>query len=123
MIHESEMLVVKKIFHLAAEGCGMVKILSHLYAQGTPSPKGAPVWDRRVVHDLVMNDIYRPHTFAEIATLVAPEVAARLDPNKEYGIRWHNKYVLYTPSQSRTAVAGDVTRSALLACCAPKMSG
>ena len=91
VIHEPEMLVVKKIFHLAAEGCGMVKILSHLYAQGIPSPKGAPVWDRRVVHDLVMNDVYRPHTFTEVAALVAPEVAARLDPDKEYGISWYGQ--------------------------------
>jgi site-specific DNA recombinase len=91
LVYEPEMLVVKKIFHLAAGGWGMMKIHSHLYAQGIPSPKGAPVWDRRVVHDLVMNDVYRPHTFTEIAALVAPEVAARLDPNKEYGISWYGQ--------------------------------
>ncbi len=33
-----------------------------------------------------------PYTYAEIAELVTPEVARRLDQDKEYGIRWHNRY-------------------------------
>jgi hypothetical protein len=38
-----------------------------------------------------MNDLYRPHTYEETADLVSAEVAARLDPTREYGIRWWNR--------------------------------
>jgi hypothetical protein len=27
----------------------------------------------------------------EVSRLIAPEVAARLDPHKEYGIQWYNR--------------------------------
>jgi hypothetical protein len=33
----------------------------------------------------------RPHSFEDISELVAPEVAARLDPDGEYGIQWYNR--------------------------------
>jgi site-specific DNA recombinase len=38
-----------------------------------------------------MNDLYLPHTYEETLELVLPAVAAALDPNKEYGIRWWNR--------------------------------
>jgi site-specific DNA recombinase len=39
----------------------------------------------------VLDDVYRPHTFEEIRELVLPEVAARLDPEKYYGVWWYNR--------------------------------
>ena len=39
----------------------------------------------------MLEDVYRPHPFAEIAGLVAPEVAANLDESKTYGIFWSNR--------------------------------
>jgi hypothetical protein len=39
----------------------------------------------------VLNDLYKPHTYDEIVPLVSPEVAARLDPSKQYGIWWYNR--------------------------------
>jgi hypothetical protein len=41
--------------------------------------------------DRFYNDAYRPHTFEEISVLLAPEVAATLDPDKEYGVQWYNR--------------------------------
>jgi hypothetical protein len=41
---------------------------------------------------MVTSDVYKPHTYDEIAELVMPEVASRLDQAKEYSIRWHNRY-------------------------------
>jgi hypothetical protein len=43
------------------------------------------------VRRMIASDIYRPHSFEEISELVAPEVAARLDPHEEYGIQWYNR--------------------------------
>ena len=50
---------------------------------------------------VLTSDAYKPHTHDELTELVAPEVAAGLDPDKEYGIRWHNKYKIsdYTVSE------------------------
>ena len=42
---------------------------------------------KRIIH----NDAFRPHMFEEISALVAPEVAATLDPDKEYGVQWYNR--------------------------------
>jgi len=49
------------------------------------------VWDRRVIRKIVASDEYRPLTFEEIRELVTPEVAARLDPSKRYGVQWYNR--------------------------------
>src|SRR5215210_9550719 len=40
---------------------------------------------------LIANDVYRPHTAKEMARLVTPEVAARLNPDEHYGIQWFNR--------------------------------
>jgi hypothetical protein len=94
------MATVEKIFHMASEGCGVGKIQSRLYAEGIPSPSGGEVWDRRVLRKIVASDDYRPLTFEEIAKLVAPEVGARLDPSKEYGIQWYNRDKIITRTVS-----------------------
>jgi site-specific DNA recombinase len=91
LIHDPEMAVVEKIFRMAAEGRGVTRIQSVLYNEGVPSPRGRPVWDRRVLRKIISSDEYRPLSFEEISELVAPEVAARLDRSKSYGVQWYNR--------------------------------
>jgi site-specific DNA recombinase len=91
LINEPEIRVVEKIFHLVADGVAVRAIQARLYTERIPAPKGGPLWDDRVLRRLITNDLYRPHGFEEIAGLVTPEVAARLDPTKEYGIQWFNR--------------------------------
>jgi site-specific DNA recombinase len=91
VVHEPEMAVVERIFRMAAEGAGVGKIQTRLYAEGIPSPRGCEVWDRRVIRKIVASDEYRPLTLGEIRELVAPEVVARLDPSKCYGVQWYNR--------------------------------
>jgi site-specific DNA recombinase len=69
VVHEPEMAIVEKIFHKAAEGCGVGKIQSRLYAEDIPSPRGGEVWDRRVLRKIVASDDYRPLTFEEIVNV------------------------------------------------------
>ncbi len=85
------MIVVEKVFRHAAEGLGPRAIRNRLYLEGIPAPKGGQTWNDRVLRRLVANDLYRPHTFEEVAELVAPEVAARLDPDEQYSIHWFNR--------------------------------
>jgi len=100
VVHDPEMAVVEKIFHMAAEGCGVNKIQTALFREGIPSPRGRGVWDRRVLRKIVSSDDYRPLTFEEISQLVAPEVAARLDESKCYGVQWYNRNKAVTRSVS-----------------------
>jgi site-specific DNA recombinase len=91
VVNEPEMKVVEKVFRMAAEGLGVTAIRTRLRSEGILSPKGAKVWDTRVLRRQVASDIYRPHAYEEVVGLVTPEVAARLDPKKEYGICWFNR--------------------------------
>src|SRR5215210_6460058 len=86
VVYEPEIAVVETIFRMAAEGQGVNRIQSALYREEIPSPRGRPVWDRRVLRKIVSSDDYRQLTFEEIAELVTPEVAARLDKSKAYGV-------------------------------------
>jgi site-specific DNA recombinase len=91
LIHDPEMAVVERIFRMAAEGRGVTRIQSVLYNEGIPSPRGRPVWDRRVLRKIISSDDYRPLSYEEISELVAPEVVARLDKSKAYGVQWYNR--------------------------------
>ena len=91
LVHEPEMVVVEKIFRYAAEGVPIRAIQARLYSEGIPAPKGGRVWGDHALRRLIANDVYRPHTVEEIARLVTPEVAARLDPDEHYGIQWFNR--------------------------------
>jgi site-specific DNA recombinase len=91
LVHDPEMAVVEKIFRMAAEGRGVTRIQSVLHNEGIPSPRGRPVWDRRVLRKIISSDDYRPLSYEEISELVAPEVAARLDESKAYGVQWYNR--------------------------------
>jgi site-specific DNA recombinase len=92
LVHQPEMRIVEKIFKMAASGMGPKAMQTRLYAEGIPSPTGKAMWPHRILKvQMVLNDLYKPHTYDEIAPLLSPEVAAKLDPNKPYGIWWYNR--------------------------------
>jgi site-specific DNA recombinase len=91
VVFEPEMAVVEQIFSLAAEGRGTTAIQTYLYRQNIPSPRGSRSWHRSTIKHILMNDIYRPHTYEETAALLSPEAALALQPGQEYGIRWWNR--------------------------------
>src|SRR5829696_1072250 len=92
LVHQPEMRIVEKIFKMAASGMGPKAMQTRLYAESIPSPTGKAMWPHRILKvQIVLNDLYKPHTYNEIAPLLSPEVAAKLDPNKPYGIWWYNR--------------------------------
>jgi site-specific DNA recombinase len=92
-IDEAAMGTVRRIFHiLAIEGVTLHAVKRTLEREGLPTPKGNSVWSQPFLRSLILDDVYKPHTFEEIAALVSPEVAARLNPHLRYGIWWYNKY-------------------------------
>jgi site-specific DNA recombinase len=92
IVHESEMLVVEKVFRMAASGLGPGAIQIRLYAEGVPSPTGKRVWQRQVLRRMVENDIYLPHAYDEVTELIRLEVAAKLDPGLSYGLWWYGRH-------------------------------
>jgi site-specific DNA recombinase len=92
LVHQPEMKIVEKIFSMAASGMGPKAMQTRLYAEGIPSPTGKAMWPRRILKvQMVLNDLYNPHTYDEIAPLLSSEVAAKLDPKGLYGIWWYNR--------------------------------
>jgi site-specific DNA recombinase len=90
-IDEAQMQVVRRIFGMAVEGMSF-KAMKHVFErEGIPTPQGAEFWDRAFFRRCIMDDVYRPHSFEEIAAAVSPEVAARLNPDQRYGLWWFNR--------------------------------
>ena len=52
---------------------------------------------------MIRRDAYFPYAFAEIAALVLPDVAAKLDPDKRYGIWWSTRHDVKVVERVRTA--------------------
>ena len=92
LVDEEAMATVSRIFcMIATEGATTHGVKRTFEAEGVPNPSGGRYWDKRLLKRYVLDDLYRPHTFEEISALVSPEVAARLDPEKRYGVWWFNR--------------------------------
>jgi site-specific DNA recombinase len=86
-VDETTMPIVKRVFRMVgAEGESLHAVKSTLEREGVPAAKGGRSWTRTFLRNVVLNDVYKPHTTDEMATLVSKEVAARLDENKRYGV-------------------------------------
>jgi site-specific DNA recombinase len=91
-VDEEKMAVVQRVFRMVgAEGAGIYGVHKTLEREGAPAPGGGKYWDKRAIRRWIADDAYKPHTHEEVAELVRPEVAARLDPNQSYGIWWFNR--------------------------------
>jgi hypothetical protein len=86
------MPIVRRIFHLVADGTPLHAIKKRLEREGVAAPKGGKYWSRSYIRRVVNEDSYKPHTFEEIKALVSPEVASELDCSLDYGIWWFNQY-------------------------------
>ena len=89
-VHEEEMKVVRRIFRMIAEGSSVNGTRTTLEAAKVPPPRGA-LWQRTFIRECIFDDVYKPHSYEEVAALVSPQVASRLDPERSYGIWWYNR--------------------------------
>jgi site-specific DNA recombinase len=71
IVDEEEMRVVRRIFRWVSEGQTMHHIKRTLELEGVPPPtntngrKGGVYWTQSFVRNLILDDVYRPHTYAE----------------------------------------------------------
>jgi site-specific DNA recombinase len=91
VLDEEEMAVVRRIFRYVAEGRSLHGVKRALEVEGVPTPNGNRHWGASFLRTLVLEDVYRPHSYVEIEALVSPEVVARLDEDEQYGIFWWNR--------------------------------
>jgi hypothetical protein len=92
VLDEDTMPVVRRIFEMiGAEGQSLWAVKKILEREGVPTPSGARYWSQAFLRICVHNDAYRPHPYEEVVDLVSEEVAAKLDPEKSYGIWWYGK--------------------------------
>ncbi len=89
VVEVEKMVVIERIFRMVgAEGHTMNATRLAFNREGLPPPSGGRFWSPKYVREAIRDDVYRPHTYEEAVELVSPDVAARLDPKKRYGI-WH----------------------------------
>jgi hypothetical protein len=58
----------------------------------------------------VLDDLFRSHTFEEVVAVVSPEVAARLDKSKHYGLWWFDRLKTKARQVSEVSENGRVYR-------------
>jgi site-specific DNA recombinase len=91
-VDEDKMRVVRRIFYMVGvEKRALNAVKRTLEAEQIPSPTGKRRWATWVIRRFILDDVYRPYAFEEVAKLITPEVAARLDPGERYGIWWFNR--------------------------------
>jgi site-specific DNA recombinase len=90
LVDSKRIRVVRRIFSELAEGGSVFGVSQALMREGVPAPAGGENWNHNAIRRIVLSDLYKPHTYDEIAPLVSPEVAAKLDAGKAYGIWWFN---------------------------------
>ena len=92
LVDEEKMRVVRRIFRMVgAEGYTLNAVYTAFEREGIPTPGGGKRWDRSFLRLAILDDAYRPHTYDEVAERVAPEVAARLDRDGQYGLWTFNR--------------------------------
>jgi hypothetical protein len=90
-VDPEQMAVVRRIFDMVgAEGKTLHAARKILDREGVPTPGRARYWSTYFTRSVIRDDVYRPHTYAEVRELVAPDVALRLDLAKRYGIWYYN---------------------------------
>ena len=87
VVYEETMQLVRRIFRIVgAEKRTMYAVKRAFEQEGVATPRGGRYWNISFIRNVVADDVYKAQCFEEVAQLVTPEVAARLDPEKVYGI-------------------------------------
>ncbi len=110
LVDDETMAVVRRIFRMVGvEGASLNSVAKTLNREGVKPPTSP--WSRSgkwgttaIRENIIGDDVYRSHTYEEVKALVTPEVAARLDPSKSYGIWWYNRTKSKT---TQVSVAGS----------------
>jgi hypothetical protein len=88
----AKMALVERIFRtVGEEGRSLTAVKTAFEAEGIPTPRGKTYWNISTIKRIIDNDVYLARPYEEVAPLVTPEVAARLDPGDRYGVYWFGR--------------------------------
>jgi len=91
LVDAERMAVMERIFRMVGvEGYTMNATRLAFNREGVRPPSGE-FWSPKYVREAIKDDVYRSHSYEEVAELVSPDVAARLDPKKRYGVWYFNR--------------------------------
>jgi site-specific DNA recombinase len=107
VVNPDRMEIVRRVFYMAGvEKTTIYAIRMDLKRMGLKTPSGKADWDHTFVRGLLLNDLYKPHTFEEIRRIVSPEVAERLDPEARYGVWWSGRRAFQRKLVSKNTTDG-----------------
>jgi site-specific DNA recombinase len=107
VVNPDQMEIVQHVFYMAGvEKATIYAIRMDLKRMGLKTPSGKADWDHTFVRGLLLNDLYKPHTFEEIRRIVSPEVAERLDPEARYGVWWSGRRAFQRKLVSKNTTDG-----------------
>jgi site-specific DNA recombinase len=111
VVDEGRMPLVRRIFYMVGvEAYSINRVVSTLAEEGIRSPTGKRRWSRTLIRNIIKDDVYKPHCFEEIEGLLAPQVAAHLDPGKQYGVWWYNRRRVVQRQVVREGTDGKIYR-------------
>ncbi len=91
-VSEPEMEVVRRIFRSVAEGVAVRSVRLSLERDGILAPSGIGRWNQTTIRNIIGSGLYSPHAYQEVAQMVEPAVAARLDKGAVYGLwAWNTR--------------------------------
>jgi site-specific DNA recombinase len=91
-VSEPEMEVVRRIFRSVAKGVSVRSVRISLERDAILAPSGIGRWNHTTIRNIIRSELYTPHTYEEVAVLVEPAVAARLDKGAVYGLwTWNTR--------------------------------
>jgi site-specific DNA recombinase len=91
-VDESRMAQVRRMFRMVGvEGKSLQDVKRAFERDGVTTQRNAKWWDATVIRRMIDNDVYLSRPYEDVAALVDPEVAAKLDPEACYGIYWRNR--------------------------------
>lgn len=90
-VDKAAMVLVRRIFELSASGESLWRIKKTFESEGILTPgstyKGpSRFWNPNTLRRIIKRDEYLSHSHEEIRNLVSDSVAARLDPDRSYGV-------------------------------------
>lgn len=110
-VEEETMTIVRRIFHMVGvESMSHNAIMRVFEREGVPTPAGGKKWDRSFFPRCINDDVYKPHTYEEVAAKVSPNVAAKLDPDELYGLWCFNRLASKTRQVSERGENGNGRR-------------
>jgi hypothetical protein len=110
IVNPVQMEIVRRVFYMAGvEKTTIYAIKKDLKSRSLKTPSGKADWDSTFIRGLLLNDLYKPHTFEEMCLIVSSEVAARLDRGARCGVWWSGRRAFERKLVSKNTSVGAAT--------------